>query len=135
MGALQPEGGGLMNFYESLFILNPALDDAEVKKVIDKVEGYIKKGEGEVLKVDNWGKKKLAYEVKKQKKGNYILLNFKAGAGAISEIERSLKLTDPVMKFLIIRLDKEPVLSSPESPESTGSSSAGPGQAQNMEED
>lgn len=103
-----------MNFYESLFILNPALDDIEVKKVVDKVEGYIKKGEGEILKVDNWGKKKLAFEVKKQKKGYYILLNFRMKAGSIGELERSLKLTDPVIKFLIIRLDKEPALNYPE---------------------
>ena len=109
-----------MNFYESLFILNPALDDAEVKKVIDKVEGYIKKGEGEVLKIDNWGKKKLAYEVKKQKKGNYILLNFRMKAGAIRELERSLKLTDPVIKFMIIKLDKEPVLNNPETSSGQG---------------
>ncbi len=102
-----------MNFYESLFIINPALDDVEVKKVTDKVEGLIKKEEGEILKVDNWGKKKLAYEVKKQKKGYYILINFRMKASTISELERSLKLTDPVIKFLIIRLDKEPVLNDP----------------------
>ncbi len=103
-----------MNFYESLFILNPALDDIEVKKLLDKVGGYIKKGGGEVLRVDNWGKKKLAYEVKKQKKGYYVLLNFQAKSGAIRELERSLKLTDPIVKFMIIRLDKEPVLNNPE---------------------
>lgn len=102
-----------MNFYESLFIINPALDDMEVKKVVDKVEGLIKKEGGEILKVDNWGKKKLAYEVKRQKKGYYILINIRVKASTISELERSLKLTDPVIKFLIIRLDKEPVLNNP----------------------
>lgn len=103
-----------MNFYESLFILNPAIDEMEVKKVIDKVEEFIKKGGGKVLKVDNWGKKKLAYEVKKQKKGYYIFFNFETKASTIKELERFLKLTDPVIKFMITRLDKEPVLSSPE---------------------
>jgi small subunit ribosomal protein S6 len=102
-----------MNFYESLFIINPALDDMEVKKVVDKVEGLIKKEGGEILKVDNWGKKKLAYEVKRQKKGYYILINIRVKASTISELERSLKLTDPVIKFLIIRLDKEPALNNP----------------------
>lgn len=102
-----------MNFYESLFIINPALDDMEVKKVVDKVEGLIKKEGGEILKVDNWGKKKLAYEVKRQKKGYYILINFRMKTSTISELERSLKLTDPVIKFLIIKLDKEPVLNNP----------------------
>ena len=103
-----------MNFYESLFILNPALDDIEVGKVVDKVGEFIKKAGGEVLKVDNWGKKKLAFEVKKQKKGYYVLLNFRMKTAAIGELERILKLTDPVIKFLIIRLDKEPALNPPE---------------------
>jgi len=103
-----------MNFYESLFIINPALDDTEVGKVVGKIEEFIKKGGGEILKVDNWGKKKLAYEVKKQKKGYYILLNFRIKPGIIGELERNLRLTDPVIKFLIIRLDKGLALNRPE---------------------
>lgn len=104
-----------MNFYESLFILNPALDETEVGKVVNKVGEFIKKSGGEILKIDNWGKKKLAYEVKKQKKGYYILLNFRMKPGTIGELERSLKLTDPVIKFLIVRLDKERELNSEDS--------------------
>lgn len=95
-----------MNLYESLFIINPALDETEVGNIVGKVEELIKKGGGEVVKVDNWGKKKLAYEVKKQKKGYYILINFRIKPGAISELERTLKITDPIIKFLIIRIDE-----------------------------
>lgn len=96
-----------MNFYESLIIINPTLDDTEVERIVGKAEESIKRGGGEILKIDNWGKKKLAYEVKKQKKGYYILFNFRMKPSAIGEFERSLKLTDPVIKFLIVRIDKE----------------------------
>lgn len=94
-----------MNLYEILFILNPALDEAEMTKVVDKIEDFIKSSGGEILKVDDWGKRKLAYEVKNQKKGHYILLNFRMKPALIAELEKSLKLTETVIKFLIIKLE------------------------------
>ena len=64
-----------MNMYESIFILKPSISDEDVQKTIVKMEGIVKQG-AEILATENWGKKKLAYEVAKEKRGVYVLLRF-----------------------------------------------------------
>lgn len=98
-----------MQLYESIFILRPSLSDDDTQKVIDKVKGFIEKSGGTLLRTDNWGKKKLAYEVKRERKGTFVYLQFRAEGGLIGELERLYRYEDPVMKFLTVKLDKEPV--------------------------
>lgn len=93
-----------MNWYESMVILNPALNDEEIKSAIDKVSEQITKSDGEVFKADNWGRRKLSYELNKQKMGIYIFYLFKAPSSAIGKIESFFKVFDPVLKFMVIRL-------------------------------
>ncbi len=96
-----------MNIYESIFIINPNLTDEETAGVIKKMQDVVTKQGGEMTKFEDWGKKKLAYEIKKQKRGHYAFFQFKAGPAAVSELERTYKLTDTVIKFLTVKLQKE----------------------------
>jgi small subunit ribosomal protein S6 len=96
-----------MPIYESIFIINPNLSDEETASVIKKMQDVVAKQGGEMLKFEDWGKKKLAYEIMKQKRGHYTFFQFKAAPTAVSELERTYKLTDSVIKFITIKLEKE----------------------------
>ena len=96
-----------MPIYESIFIINPNLSDDETNAVIKKMQDVVAKQGGEMLKFEDWGKKKLGYEIKKQKRGHYAFFQFKSAPAAIAELERTYKLTDAVIKFLSVRLEKE----------------------------
>jgi len=96
-----------MHIYESIFIINPNLSDDETNGIIKKMQDVVAKQGGEMLKFEDWGKKKLAYEVKKQKRGHYAFFQFKAAPAAVSELERTYKLTDAVIKYISVRLEKE----------------------------
>ena len=95
-----------MNTYESIFILRSTLNDEDVQKIISKIEGVVKQG-WELIATENWGKKRLAYEVMKEKKGIYVLLRFCAKGDLVSEIERNYRIDDNVIKFLTVKLDKK----------------------------
>jgi small subunit ribosomal protein S6 len=98
-----------MNWYESMVILNPTLNDEEIKSAIDKVSEQITKSDGEVFKADNWGRRKLSYELNKQKMGVYIFYLFKAPSSTIGKIESFFKVFDPVLKFMVIRLGSKQI--------------------------
>ena len=95
-----------MNTYESIFILRSTLNDEDVQKTVNKIEGVVKQG-GELITTENWGKKRLAYEVMKEKKGIYVLLRFRAKGNLVAEIERNYRIDDNVIKFLTVKLDKK----------------------------
>jgi small subunit ribosomal protein S6 len=96
-----------MHIYESIFIINPNLSDEETAAVIKKMQDVVASQSGEMLKFEDWGKKKLAYEIKKHKRGHYAFFQFKSAPAAVSELERTYKMTDSVIKFLTVRLEKE----------------------------
>ena len=91
-----------MNQYESIIIVNPNLDEASLKALEEKFTGLINEN-GKVESVENMGKKKLAYEIKKCKEGTYLLFNFEAKPDSITELERVYRITDEIMKFIVVR--------------------------------
>lgn len=97
-----------MESYESLFIIRPSLTDEETTSLIDKMKGVVEKHGATLMKVDNWGRKRLAYEVKRERKGTYVYLNFRGPGAVVGELERSYRLEDSIIKFLTIRLEEEP---------------------------
>jgi small subunit ribosomal protein S6 len=97
-----------MNTYESIFILRSTLSDEDVQKTVNKIEGVVKQG-GELIAPETWGKKRLAYEVMKEKKGIYVLLRFRAKGNLVAEIERNYRIDDNVIKFLTVKLDKKEI--------------------------
>jgi small subunit ribosomal protein S6 len=98
-----------MNVYENIIILNPTLSDEEAETAIKRIKELIAGEGGEVLKVDIWGRKKLAYEIKKQKKGLYVLLFYKTPPASIKKIEEFYKVFDAVLKYIIIKLSTKQV--------------------------
>ncbi len=96
-----------MRKYETIFILNPDLEEEQTQSAIEKVKGIITQGNGEILKVEDWGNRNLAYEVKKKPKGHYILIHFSGTPALLSELERNYRVMDAVIKFQSVRLDEK----------------------------
>ena len=94
-----------MNKYESVIIINPNVDDEKLKALEDKFTNLIN-SDGKVEKVEELGKKKLAYEVKKNKEGIYVIFYFEAKPTLITELERNYRITDEVIKFIDIRVEE-----------------------------
>ncbi|MBE5822418.1 MAG: 30S ribosomal protein S6 [Clostridiales bacterium] len=90
----------MLNKYETIFIIAPAVEDKAA--VVEKFTAMIN-GEGKVENVDEWGNRKLAYEIKKNKEGYYVLINFEAKPTFIDELERVYKITDEVIKFITVK--------------------------------
>lgn len=95
-----------MRLYESVFILQPSQSDEETNGVIEKMKGILERNGASILKVDNWGKKKLAYEVQHERRGTYVLLQFEAEGKVVAELERFYKQEDSILKLLTVRLDE-----------------------------
>lgn len=96
-----------MNIYENIIILNASLSDEDIEATSGKIKDLITSSGGEILKVDAWGRKKLAFEIKKQKKGFYLLLLFKAPSPTIKKLEDYYKVLDSVIKFMVLKLEKK----------------------------
>ena len=95
-----------MNKYETVFIINPNVEEAGVKELIEKFSNIIN-NDGKVEEVQEMGKRKLAYEIKKNSEGYYVVINFEANPELIKELERNYRITDSVIKFIVIRKDEE----------------------------
>ena len=95
-----------MNKYETVFIINPSVEEAGVKELTQKFSDLIN-SDGKVESVEEMGKRKLAYEIKKNSEGIYVLINFEANPALIKELERVYRITDEVIKFIVVRKDEE----------------------------
>lgn len=93
-----------MKIYENMIILNAAISDEEAEAAVTKIKEIITGEGGELLKVEVWGRRKLAYEIKKQKKGLYALLFYKTPPATIKKLEEFYKVFDAVIKYTIIQL-------------------------------
>lgn len=99
------ENGAMgMRHYETIYIINPDLTEEDCREVVDKVNGLVEKNQGVVTLVEEWGKRGLAYDVKKHDKGYYVLLQYCGEAGITAEIKRNLRLDDRVIKSQTIKL-------------------------------
>ena len=94
-----------MNRYETVFIINPSVEEAGVKELTQKFSDLIN-SDGKVESVEEMGKRKLAYEIKKNVEGIYMLINFEANPALIKELERVYRITDEVIKFIVVRKDE-----------------------------
>ncbi len=94
-----------MNKYESVVIINPNVDEEGIKSLIQKFTTLIN-NDGKLEKVDELGKRKLAYEIAKNKEGYYVVLYFEANTTLIAELERNYRITDEVIKFMTIKVEE-----------------------------
>ena len=93
-----------MRKYELIYVLRPNLEDEAKAVALDKVKSIIE-ADGEVEKVDEWGNRRLAYEIEKLTEGYYVLINFKAATDVPKEIDRNLKIMDNVIRHMIVNID------------------------------
>ena len=102
--------------YETLFILRPELG-GKAKEFIGKFKKIVEDLHGTEINVEEWGNRDLAYPIQKQSRGYYSLMQYRASAGIVEELERNMKLMEGVMRFLTVRLDEDLVTPSTETPE------------------
>jgi len=96
-----------MRVYEELFIVKPDAPEEEVDAYIDQLKDLITNGKGTVEKADKWGTRKLAYRVQKYNEGVYVLFQFSSSPELVKEIERRMRVTDMVIKFITVRIDEK----------------------------
>ncbi len=115
--------------YETIYILRPDSTTDVIAQVNQKIRGVIEAGGGNLLKVDNWGKRKLAYEVKKQLKGIYLFFSYLGTAGLVEEVERNLRLTDSVIRYYSVKIAEnvDPAARVPELTEESFTKASTPG--------
>lgn len=94
-----------MNKYELALVVNAKLEDEERAAVVEKAKGYITRYNGVITEVEEWGKKKLAYEIQKMREGYYYFIQFDASAECPAEIERRVRIMEPVMRYLCVKQD------------------------------
>ena len=93
-----------MRNYETIFILKPSIDEEKRVEAIEKFKSIIA-ADGEIEKVEEWGNRKLAYEIEKLREGYYVLVNFKANPTLPKELERNFKISDDVLRYIIVNLE------------------------------
>ena len=96
-----------MRSYEMMLAINPQLEDEELDNLLNKVKKVVKDTKGKVTRLDKWGKRKLAYEIKDFNESIYVVLKFNADEKKISELERVMKLEERVIRYLLIIQEKE----------------------------
>ncbi len=95
-----------MRSYEVAFIAQPDLDEASLNTLIEKAKGWVASSGGQVTNVDLWGRRKLAYPIRKQKEGQYVFLQTQMSAEATREVERNMRFTEQILRFLVTRSDE-----------------------------
>ena len=95
-----------MRQYELMVILDPEVDERTVAPSLDKLLGVVRTGGGTVDKVDIWGKRRLAYDIKKRSEGIYAVVNFTATSEATQELDRQLKLNEQIMRTKVLRAEE-----------------------------
>ena len=93
-----------MRDYELVMIINPDVPDEDVSAVIDKVSDFIASRGGEIMQVDQWGKRKLAYPIDRFREGNYVVSRFKSEPGMTTELEADLKISENILRHMVVRL-------------------------------
>jgi len=97
----------MARLYEVMFIVRPDVVEEETDKLIEGFTATVTNGGGMVKTTEKMGRRKLAYTVRKFNDGNYVLLTIEAEGGLVAELERRLRVTEPVIKFLTVRIDEE----------------------------
>ena len=96
-----------MNQYEVMYVIDPALEDSARNELINRFSELVKKNGGEVDRVDEWGKRRLAYAIQYKTEGYYVLMYIKAPSELPREIERNMQISDSVLRYLTVRYEGE----------------------------
>ncbi len=96
-----------MRNYEVVFVAAPTLASDELEGFINHIQTVVEGKNGKVVKVDNWGKKSLAYKIKRFREGYYVVLNIEGDGSAIAELERRFRVTDYIIRYISVRIDED----------------------------
>ena len=96
-----------MRRYETIFIIRPDVGEPQIKDIIKRFEGIATSGGGEVIETEEWGFRELAYQIKGERRGYYVRLDYASDAPAMNEVERNLKLQDTVLRYLSVLVEPE----------------------------
>lgn len=106
----------MLNNYETLLLLSPELAEENRKEILGNLTGIIERDGGQLTLVDDWGIKTLAYPVRKLTRGHYVRLEYLAPGALVAELERNVRITDGIFKFVTVRLaDAAPAAAAPAS--------------------
>ena len=94
-----------MHTYEIIFIIQPDLDETAITGIVDKVSGWITDAKGTIAKVERWGKRHMAYTIRKQREGYYVYVNAQLAAASMAELDRNLRFTETILRYLITNAD------------------------------
>jgi small subunit ribosomal protein S6 len=97
------------NVYESAVMINAALDDEQIESIISRIKETITNNGGEIREIENWGRKRLAYMVKKSKIGYYAIFRFNAPSNIVSKLERNYTLDEHILRYLTVKLDSDAI--------------------------
>lgn len=95
-----------MNKYESLYVLNASLSEEDTKAEVARIKGVVENGGGTVENVDEWGKRRLAYEINHMNEGYYVLMNFTSQPELPKELDRVLRISDKVIRHIVVNTEK-----------------------------
>jgi small subunit ribosomal protein S6 len=98
-----------MRTYEIVIIANPELDEESLNGIIEKVSSWITDGGGEIEKVDHWGKRKLAYQIQKQREGDYYLITAKMKPGAVKEFNSNIKYVENIIRSMVSLVEEKKI--------------------------
>ena len=93
-------------YYESIFIARQDISPVQVDSLVDTFVKVLSNGGGKVTKKENWGLRTLAYKIKKNRKGHYVLMNVESSASAISEMENQMRLNEDILRFMTVKVEK-----------------------------
>jgi small subunit ribosomal protein S6 len=103
-GTKRPKGGTTsMNKYELALVVNAKIDDEARAAVVEKAKNYIARYNGTVTEVEEWGKKRLAYEIQKMREGYYYFIQFESDAACPAEVEGRIRIMDNVLRYLVVK--------------------------------
>jgi len=95
-----------VNDYEVVYIIKPEVEEDAISELVKKYSDLVANNDGEVVNVDEWGKRKLAYEIMKYNEGYYVLMEFKSSSDFVKELERLLRIDEKILKFLVTRKEQ-----------------------------
>jgi small subunit ribosomal protein S6 len=107
--------------YETIVIINPELDESETDGVIEDVKATIESSGGKIFKVDLWGRKRLAYTIKRYNNGYYVLVVFESSPELVSQLNSYYQVTEQIIKHIVVRLEEDLTVSAPSDTESAPS--------------
>ena len=96
-----------MRKYEIIFIAHPDLDEENLNNVVEKIKGWVADGKGEVVSVDNWGKRRMAYRIRKQRDGQYVLITANMEPAAVKELSQNMRFIESIMRSMITLVDED----------------------------